>query len=101
MSLLLRAERVRSPPPLRLCAALTHARHDAHCFSNAHAARPLDRSRAQAARDSALVTRIKVDTPTLLGRERDTAVSDDDWESSDDGREVRSRHVGCLASPCH
>jgi hypothetical protein len=54
----------------------------------------------QATRDSALVNRIKVDTPTLLGRERVTAVSDDDWESSDDGREVRFRHGGHLASPC-
>ena len=54
----------------------------------------------QATRDSALVNRIKVDTPTLLGRERDTSVSDDDWDSSDDAREVRFRHGGYLASPC-
>lgn len=61
---------------------------------------PLARLRAQAARYNALVNRIKVDTPTLLGRERDTAMSDDEWGSSEDGREVRFRHGGHLASPC-
>lgn len=93
-SLLLRAESIRSPPPQHLCATLTQARHNAHGFSTAHA-----HEHVQAARDSALLNRIKVDTPTLLCRERDTAGSDGDWESSDDGQEVRLRHGGHLALP--